>query len=369
MNFSIWEHNYYQTDKAIVVLGAGFTGFSTAISILDENPKANVILVDKNFPSLGASTKNAGFACYGSVTEILDDLKSMDEAACISLIKMRKKGIAKHLERVSKKDIHYKKEGGFEMFDADIDVNNIDIKLCNDLMKQAWNKKDYFKLKRQKEFSSFNDLTIVAKQEASLNPMKLYMSLYKLALKKGAKFIFGKEITSIDFDNKKLISSTDETLSFDKLCICVNGFVSKIINIRNVKIVRNQVVVTSKLNNLDLKGVYHYDCGYYYFRRVGNRILLGGARNKDAETETTDQFGNTEKIVNILKEFMHDKILGHDNFTIDYQWSGLLGVGEDKNPIIEKYNDDVYLGVKLGGMGVALSGFIGDRLAKMALDL
>ena len=66
---------------------------------------------------------------------------------------------------------------------------------------------------------------------------------------------------------------------------------------------------------------------------------------------------------------MHDKILGHDNFTIDYQWSGLLGVGEDKNPIIEKYNDDVYLGVKLGGMGVALSGFIGDRLAKMALDL
>jgi glycine/D-amino acid oxidase-like deaminating enzyme len=154
---------------------------------------------------------------------------------------------------------------------------------------------------------------------------------------------------------------------FQKLCICINGFAKDIIKINNLKIVRNQVIVTNNLKVLKWESVFHYDAGYYYFRRIGDRILLGGARNMDPTAETTDQFGNTNTIINTLKSFLSDKILGHQNFNIDYQWSGLLGVGEDKMPIIEEYKKDVFIGVKLGGMGVALSGYIGHRLAKMVL--
>ena len=41
-----------------------------------------------------------------------------------------------------------------------------------------------------------------------------------------------------------------------------------------------------------LKGAFHYDEGYVYFRNIDNRVLLGGGRNL-AKAETTDVFGTT----------------------------------------------------------------------------
>ena len=41
----------------------------------------------------GASTKNAGFACFGSLSEIIDDLKSHSEEEVIQLVKKRVDGL------------------------------------------------------------------------------------------------------------------------------------------------------------------------------------------------------------------------------------------------------------------------------------
>jgi len=46
----------------LIVVGAGFTGLSTAIHFKKHHKKANVLVLDRGiFPS-GASSKNAGFA-------------------------------------------------------------------------------------------------------------------------------------------------------------------------------------------------------------------------------------------------------------------------------------------------------------------
>jgi hypothetical protein len=55
---------------------------------------------------------------------------------------------------------------------------------------------------------------------------------------------------------------------------------------------------TEPIDNLDVRGTFHLDCGYYYFRNIGDRILLGGGRNLDFETETTTEFAQTEIIQN-----------------------------------------------------------------------
>ena len=44
-------------------------------------PKKNIIILEKGIFPQGASTKNAGFACFGSISEILNDLDSHDSSS------------------------------------------------------------------------------------------------------------------------------------------------------------------------------------------------------------------------------------------------------------------------------------------------
>ena len=42
-----------------------------------------------------------------------------------------------------------------------------------------------------------------------------------------------------------------------------------------------------------------------------------------------------------------------------------MGMGSSKNPIVEKLSENVYCGVRLGGMGVAIGSLIGQELADL----
>ncbi len=364
MIFSFWEEDHYDFENSIVILGGGYTGLSTAISIKEKNPEQSVIVIDRKFPSLGASTKNAGFSCFGSVTELVEDLNHISEEDCIDLVQMRYKGIESHLRKVGAEKANYKKCGGVEVFKKDILPEKEMVNKCNTIMYEALGIKEYFKYEKQSWFKELNEMAIYQSEEGSINPFTMYESLMSLAAKMKVKFVFGYEIENIDLHNKKL-TSVSKAISYSKLCVCINGFAKDLLPHFNLSVVRNQVIVTSEVKGLTWTGVFHYDRGYYYFRRVGNRVLIGGARNLDPDTETTDSFGNTNLIINELKRYLNKNILLENSYTIDYQWSGLLGVGEGKFPIISRLNKDVFLGIKLGGMGVALSGYIGDKLADM----
>jgi glycine/D-amino acid oxidase-like deaminating enzyme len=107
------------------------------------------------------------------------------------------------------------------------------------------------------------------------------------------------------------------------------------------------------------------DKGYYYFRNINNRILLGGGRNLAFEEETTTKLGQTELIQNRLEELLKEVILPNTDFKIAHRWSGIMGLGSAKKPIVEQLSDHVYCGVRLGGMGVAIGSLIGQELADL----
>ena len=75
-----------------------------------------VLILEKGFLPQGASTKNAGFACFGSPTEILDDLKNLNEKEVVSLIKSRWDGLKLLRKNIGDKNIGYKCHGGYELF-------------------------------------------------------------------------------------------------------------------------------------------------------------------------------------------------------------------------------------------------------------
>ena len=115
--------------------------------------------------------------------------------------------------------------------------------------------------------------------------------------------------------------------------------------------------------DLHIKGTFHLDCGYYYFRNIDNRILLGGARNLDFDSEHTTEFSQTERIQNALERLLKDTILADRKFEIDHRWSGIMGVGSQKKPIVKQLSNHVYCGVRMGGMGIAIGSSVGKQVA------
>ena len=367
MQFSYWENQFFNDKNATVIVGSGIVGLSAAIEIKERYPDQVVIVVERFHPPQGASTKNAGFACFGSVTELLDDLCHMSENEVIEIIQMRWLGIALLKERLHKKNIAVVESGGKELFGADNFPSDEQITLCNQLMKKATGIDPYFEIGIQGEFENFNSRCIVMKNEGEINTMDMMNALTELAIEAGIRFIYGHNVSHADYHSKTLYLESGIQLNFNKLMVCTNGFTKKIYKNLDVFPARNQVCVTSEIKGLTWKGVYHYDKGYYYFRRVGDRILLGGARNFDPLTEQSDEFVFNEKIKAELTSFLKTKILPPETAVdLPFWWTGIMGMGPSKYPILDEIATDCFVAVRLGGMGVAIGSLLGKKLVDLA---
>ena len=76
MNLSYWEIKSWFKNVDFTIVGSGIVGLSCALNLRKKFPKAKIVILEKGMLPQGASTKNAGFACFGSVSEIVEDLKN-----------------------------------------------------------------------------------------------------------------------------------------------------------------------------------------------------------------------------------------------------------------------------------------------------
>jgi hypothetical protein len=63
------------------------------------------------------------------------------------------------------------------------------------------------------------------------------------------------------------------------------------------------------------------DRGYYYFRNIGDRILLGGGRNLDFDVENTTEFAQTEIVQNKLEELLKEVIFNQKFEIPSLEWN------------------------------------------------
>src|SRR5690606_4753233 len=132
--------------------------------------------------------------------------------------------------------------------------------------------------------------------------------------------------------NGKVMIQTDQfEMESGKLLITTNGFAFQL-GISEVRPARAQVLITEPVEGLQLKGTFHLEEGFYYFRNIDNRILLGGGRNLDLEAEETTHLELTALIQNKLESLLQQVILPDREVKIAHRWSGIMGVGSQKKP-------------------------------------
>ena len=191
----------------------------------------------------------------------------------------------------------------------------------------------------------------------------LIQEMHKKTIEANIRVVFGVEALSMSSNSEGVELETNQGLINSVNCIiATNGFAKQWIE-DDIQPARAQVIVSNEIENLQVKGTFHYQKGYYYFRNIGNRILLGGGRNLDFKGETTESFETTPQIQQKLEDLMRSTIIPNQNFKIEYSWSGIMGVGDTKSPILKMLNKNTAIGVRLGGMGVALGSQVGKSLA------
>ena len=367
---SFWERESFIRYNYIVI-GGGIVGLSTAISLKEKEPQKTVLVLERGTLPTGASTKNAGFSCFGSLTEILSDLRQLPEQAVFDLVRLRWEGLQKLRGRLSDDGMGYLGYGGYELLREE-DLGCLqEMDRVNELVFPLFRKPVYQLKNETIDVFGFNkDLIkglIYNPFEGQIHTGKMMKNLQKYVQELGVDVYTGSSVSGFEESDREVSVTVQDGFSFiaDKAAICTNAFTKQLIPETDLSPGRGVVLVTRPIPDLKLKGTFHYDEGYYYFRNFEDRVIFGGGRNLDLEGEASTSFEARDLILDKLKEDLKDIILPATPFEIDHSWVGIMAFGEHKRPVLKPFSDRVFMGVRLGGMGVAIGSQIGEQLAQM----
>ncbi|MCL6274185.1 FAD-binding oxidoreductase [Muricauda sp. 2012CJ35-5] len=368
MNLSYWEYKTWFSNVDFTIVGSGIVGLNCALELREKHPKSKILVLEKGALPQGASTKNAGFACFGSISEVISDLSTHSEQEVFELVQKRFQGIQLLRQRLGDKNIGFKQLGGHELFfeNRNLFANcKVQLKEVNALLEPVFAEKPFELTPNVFGFDKVNQNYITHKFEGQLDTGKMMNTLVQKCQKNGIHILNGITVSNLE-DNGNLVTVQSPNLEFksNKVCVATNGFASTLLSSEEVQPARAQVLITEPIANLKIKGTFHLDEGYYYFRNIDNRILFGGGRNLDFETEETMDFGQTKIVQDQLEKLLKQVILPHQKVQIAQRWSGIMGVGLQKSPIVKQVSNNISCGVRLGGMGVALGSLVGKELAE-----
>jgi len=361
--FSYWQKNYFAAPSDVTVIGAGINGLLAASFLKKNDPSLRVAVFEKGILPDGATLRNAGFACFGSVTELMEDAEQNGLEPVLKLLKSRYDGLRILREWCGDAAIGYEACGGFEFFARDE-------KETLEKVKEAiprWNRdiEDYCGLR-----NTFADSTPKAADmelgaclglienpyEGAVNSAMLIRTLWQKAVSLGVEVYTNFELDQYETTGSGFMLRfvNGHKVPTRRLLFCTNGYLRYLPGLSDLRPARGQVLVTEPIPGLKLKGTFHHHFGYNYFREIDGRILLGGGRFLDKEGETDAGHLLNEKIQDYLEGLLGSMILPGRDIRIDMRWAGIMAVGESKSPIVKKLEENLYFAGRMGGMGVAL---------------
>jgi gamma-glutamylputrescine oxidase len=376
-NFSYWERTAFIDNADVIIIGSGIVGLSAALHLKTREPNLKVLVLERGFLPSGASTKNAGFACFGTVSEQLEALKYSSDEEVARLANYKWRGLQRLRQNLGDENIDYHQHGGYELFmqgeeaNAEAAINNIE--RLNKLLNPVIDGYDIYAVASAKIAGfGFNGISqmIYNPFEGQIHTGKMMRTLLNKVYQKDVLVLNGCEINSISNEGDHIrLTSPQGNFKAGKVIMATNAFARQLYPDLQVTPGRGQVLVTKPVPGLKLRGTYHFNEGYYYFRNIDGRVLFGGGRNLDFAAEETPEFGHTDVVKQKLTDYLHNVILPGQNAEIDYWWSGIMGFGEEISPIVKQVEPNIFCAVRCNGMGVAMGSLVGEEVAELMLGI
>ena len=298
------------------------------------------------------------------------DLESTDAKEVADLAARRWRGLQLMRSLLDDDETGYEACGGFELFRAqDRDLLDHCLKQLGEidtLVSEATGLKNIYSYQTTLPPGLRQGCEVIFNAyEGRLDTGKLYSSLLARVSHLGVQILNGVKVHQLREGNSPELRTSIGRLYCHKMIVTVNAFATSLLPGLDVRPARNQVVVSRPIPGLKLDGCFHLDRGYFYFRNIGERLLIGGGRHLLGQEEETVQMSTTETGVDMLLGLATEVLELNKRPEPEWQWSGILGIGSRKLPIIDEVAQNVYCAVRMGGMGVALSSVAGREVSEL----
>ena len=360
------------TKADIVIVGAGYTGLSAALTLSQAGH--SVIVLDSEAIGFGASTRNGGM--LGSGHKI-----STDQAA------------SQYGSKIAAQ-IHEEANASLAFTTSLIKENNIDceLQICGRL-RTAWTPQDQIDLSKNleklKAIENFNSHMIEPKlmpnsiktdlyfggqfyeDHGAVHPRKFHYGLLQLALKAGAK-VFGKSLVSkvkpVSKDTVKgfKVSTSNTTIQCNQVLMATNGYtrpsLSKYLS-RRILPVPSYIITTEDIGVERVQSLLpgghcmvETRKRYCYYRATpcGRRIMIG--------TRAAMHSITAEQALPTLRKMLIEIFPSLIDVEISHCWTGFTGFSFSKLPSLG-YDQGIYYALGYCGNGVAMAPYLGHKAA------
>lgn len=369
---SFWERDAMLAAELIVV-GGGLIGLQTALEYRARRPHDSIMVLERGLLPSGASSRNAGFACFGSLTEILHDIDTIGLDATLSLVQRRRDGLQRLRRRLGDEALGFEHAGGFELL-TEAGLGALDrLDDANAILRPLFGADVFSEDEAGLRDSGFGPQAgslIRNPFEGQLHPGKMMRALAKLATQRGIEIHTGVDVCGIEPEQDRVCLRTRAGMAFQaaRAAVCTNALAADLLPDCGIVPGRGQILLTEAVPGLPWRGAYHLDRGFYYFRNLGQRVLLGGGRHLDFAAEATAELVPTTAIQSALEQLLRDTILPGRSACITHRWAGIMGFSPGRQPIVRRMSARIVLGFGCNGMGVALGADIAAETAALLLD-
>lgn len=370
MAFSYWEDEAWLKGRDAVVIGGGIVGLSAACRLVELRPHWRIGVLERSAFGDGGTTRNAGFACFGSPAELMDDRRALGDAAAIALVRRRLAGLAALRRWLGDAAIGYEACGSHALYvEGGLPVvPESDLRDLNRWLQPATGRAATFS---RVALPSGRGLDAAAAFAADASPLEgavntglLHRALVAAAARSGVDVVRGVDVAGIEGGARVRLAVRRgsegplHTVETPRCLVATNAFARELIPGIDARPAANRVLVTAPIPDLvGTAGTYHFEAGYVYARHLPEgRLLIGGGRHWGLGPEATEAR---------LLEWLHGMWPASRKVSVAYAWTGWLGVGDVREPLLREVHPGCIAAVRLGGMGVAIGTGLGWEAAEL----
>ncbi|NUT55919.1 MAG: FAD-dependent oxidoreductase [Thermoleophilia bacterium] len=159
-------------------------------------------------------------------------------------------------------------------------------------------------------------------------------------------------------------------LEADTVLVATDGYPSGLLGELEGLIIptRGQMIATEPLPERQFTMPHYGRHGFdYWHQNEEGRLIVGGFRDADMDSEFTAEEATTERIQNALERFAAD-LLGREP-TVTHRWAGVFGLVPDLMPVVGRHpgRDGLWIAGGYSGHGNVLGLMCGDLVAQAIL--
>ena len=278
MGPSIWESQMLQASSQApldaLVVGGGIVGMNAALTLASRKPEWRIAVVDALPLGGGGSTRNAGFTCFGSPSELLDDWRALGPEATVDLVRMRWEGLQALRAMWGDKALCHRACGAVERSQKSHGL----LARLNEALEDVFQDTAFHAAPA--DSSTLHALCgqLRSPLEGDLNTGAMVQAMRAWLDRAGVAWWPGLKVEELtDAQGLWTAAAGPLSVSARHVLLATNAFAQELIDV-DVRPVANQVLVSQVMPGLKLDHTVHHDRGFVYVREIEGRLLIGGGR-------------------------------------------------------------------------------------------